>query len=68
MAGSRLTLTEGRYHQVRRMFAATGNHVVALHRSQVGGLELGDLAPGEWRALDDSERERLFVVPPLNPA
>ena len=65
---ARLTLTEGRYHQVRRMFAATGNHVVALHRSQVGGLELGDLAPGEWRALDDSERERLFVVPPLNPA
>ena len=65
---ARLTLTEGRYHQVRRMFAATGNHVVALHRSRVGGLALGDLAPGEWRALDESERERLFAVPPLNPA
>ena len=49
---ARLTLTEGRYHQVRRMFAAVGNHVEALHRSRIGGLELGDLPPGEWRALD----------------
>ena len=63
---ARLTLTEGRYHQVRRMFAATGNHVVALHRSRVGGLELGDLAAGEWRALDDSERTQLFTS--FNPA
>ena len=37
---ARLTVTEGRYHQVRRMFAAVGNHVVALHRDRVGGLEL----------------------------
>jgi 16S rRNA pseudouridine516 synthase len=58
---ARLTLTEGRYHQVRRMFAATGNHVVALHRSRVGGLALGDLAPGTWRALDEAERAQLFV-------
>ena len=58
---ARLTLTEGRYHQVRRMFAATGNHVVALHRSRVGGLDLGDLAAGEWRALDDRERTQLFA-------
>jgi len=58
---ARLTLTEGRYHQVRRMFAATGNHVVALHRSRVGGLDLGDLPPGEWRALDDRERTQLFT-------
>ena len=63
---ARLTLTEGRYHQVRRMFAATGNHVVALHRSRVGGLELGDLAAGEWRALDDRERTQLFTS--FNPA
>ena len=49
---ARLTLTEGRYHQVRRMFAATGNHVVALHRSRIGGLELGDLAVGKWRAAE----------------
>ena len=58
---ARLTLTEGRYHQVRRMFAATGNHVVALHRSRVGGLELGDLAAGEWRVLDEDARARLFT-------
>jgi 16S rRNA pseudouridine516 synthase len=57
---ARLTLTEGRYHQVRRMFAAVGNHVDALHRSRVGGLDLGDLAPGQWRALDDGDLRRLF--------
>ena len=52
---ARLTLTEGRYHQVRRMFAAAGNHVVALHRSRVGGLTLGDLPEGQWRTLDDED-------------
>jgi 16S rRNA pseudouridine516 synthase len=56
----RLVLTEGRYHQVRRMFAAVGNHVEALHRSRVGGLALGDLAPGQWRALDEDDLQRLF--------
>jgi len=57
---ARLTLTEGRYHQVRRMFAAVGNHVDALHRSRIGGLELGDLAPGQWRMLGDADLRRLF--------
>ena len=56
-----LTLHEGRYHQVRRMFAALGNHVEALHRVSVGGLALGDLPSGEWRALDDADRVRLFA-------
>jgi 16S rRNA pseudouridine516 synthase len=46
-----LTLTEGRYHQVRRMFAATGSTVLTLHRSQFGDLELGDLPAGQWREL-----------------
>ena len=55
-----LVLTEGRYHQVRRMFAAVGNHVDALHRSAVGGLTLGDLPEGEWVALDEADRVRLF--------
>ena len=59
---ARLTLHEGRYHQVRRMFAAVGNHVVALHRERVGGLSLGDLPEGEWRSLDTSAREALFAV------
>ncbi|MCI4568410.1 pseudouridine synthase [Lysobacter sp. CFH 32150] len=56
-----LTLTEGRYHQVRRMFAAVGNHVTALHRSRIGGLELGDLPSGDWRALDAGDLDRLFT-------
>ncbi|ALN82517.1 pseudouridine synthase [Lysobacter antibioticus] len=57
---ARLTLTEGRYHQVRRMFAAVGNHVEALHRSRIGGLSLGDLPSGQWRQLDASDIETLF--------
>lgn len=57
---ARLTLTEGRYHQVRRMFAAVGNHVESLHRSRVGGLELAGLAPGEWRRLGEPDLPRLF--------
>ena len=49
-----LTITEGRYHQVRRMFAAVGNHVVALHRDRIGDLVLpAELAPGMWRRLDE---------------
>ena len=59
---ARLTVTEGRYHMVRRMFAAAGNHVVALHRERLGGLTLpDDLAPGEWRLLDEAEVERIFA-------
>ncbi|HSX62145.1 MAG TPA: pseudouridine synthase [Tahibacter sp.] len=58
---ARLTLHEGRYHQVRRMFAAVGNHVTALHRSAVGRLTLDGLAPGEWRALDAGDIARVFA-------
>ena len=50
-----LTITEGKYHQVKRMFAAVGNRVIGLHREQIGGVELGDLAPGEWRSLTAKE-------------
>ena len=55
-----LVLHEGRYHQVRRMFAAVGNHVAALHRSRVGGLTLGTLPEGEWRILDADDLATLF--------
>jgi len=56
-----LTITEGRYHQVRRMFAAVGNHVTALHRDRIGGLDLPpDLAPGDWRILTPDEQASLF--------
>ena len=60
----RLTLTEGRYHQVRRMFAATGNAVTALERIAVGGLQLEalELEAGEWRQLVADEIERVFAV------
>jgi 16S rRNA pseudouridine516 synthase len=48
----RLTLTEGKYHQVKRMLAAVSNRVEGLHRSRMGDLSLpADLAPGEWRWL-----------------
>jgi 16S rRNA pseudouridine516 synthase len=47
-----LTITEGRYHQVRRMFASQGWHVEALHRSRFGDYTLGDLKEGQWRILE----------------
>ena len=57
-----LTIHEGRYHQVRRMFAAVGNHVEALHRDRVGGLALpDDLEPGRWRLLGDDDIARVFA-------
>lgn len=59
---ARLTITEGRYHQVRRMFAAVGNHVEALHRDQIGALSLPqDLAPGGWRVLLSEEQAAVFA-------
>lgn len=61
---ARLTLHEGRYHQVRRMFAAIGNHVEALHRESIGGLTLPeDLPAGNYRLLGAEEIARVFAVP-----
>lgn len=58
--GLRLTLTQGKYHQVKRMIAAVGNRVEALHRSRIGGLALpDDLLPGHWRWLRADELELL---------
>ena len=58
--GLRMTLTQGKYHQVKRMVAAVGNRVEALHRSGYGALALpDDLAPGQWRWLDGPQ----VVVP-----
>ncbi|HES75481.1 MAG TPA: pseudouridine synthase [bacterium] len=52
----RLTLTEGKYHQVKRMLAAVSNRVECLHRSQIGALKLPeDLLPGQWRYLSELE-------------
>ena len=59
---ARLTITEGRYHQVRRMFAAVGNHVAALHRDEIGGLALPeDLAPGAWRIATSDDLAAIFA-------
>jgi len=58
----RLTLTEGRYHQVRRMFAAVGNHVAALHRDRVGGLALpADLPAGAYRVMTADDVAAVFA-------
>lgn len=59
----RVTVTEGRYHLVRRMWAALGNRVLGLHRERIGTLDLGDLGPGDWRVIPaPNEGQRL---PPL---
>lgn len=57
-----VTITEGRYHQVRRMFAAIGHHVTALHRAAFGPLTLDGLEPGAWRVLTDAERVELAAA------
>ncbi|MBC8130179.1 MAG: pseudouridine synthase [Rhizobiaceae bacterium] len=58
-----ITLREGRYHQVRRMFAAVGNHVVALHRDRMGGLDLPEsLAPGAYSVLDEDGIATIFAA------
>ncbi|AWN55692.1 16S rRNA pseudouridine(516) synthase [Methylobacterium sp. 17Sr1-1] len=56
-----VTLTEGRYHQVRRMFAAVGNHVAALHRDRIGALDLpADLEPEQYRVMGEGDVARVF--------
>ncbi len=58
-------LREGRYHQVRRMVAACGGRVLRLHRDGIGAFDLPeDLAPGEWRHLDDEAIARLLKDAP----
>lgn len=53
---ARVTIYEGRYHQVKRMFHAVGNRITSLHRERMGAIELdADLAPGDYRSLTDRE-------------
>lgn len=60
----RLTLTEGKYHQVKRMIAAVGNRVEGLHRSRMGGLVLPvDLKAGEWRWLTANDLASISAMP-----
>jgi 16S rRNA pseudouridine516 synthase len=56
----RLTLSEGKYHQVKRMIAATGNRVDSLHREAIGNYALpATLPPGTWRWLEDNDLKQL---------
>lgn len=58
----RLVLTEGKYHQVKRMVAAVSNRVEALHRSRIGSVDLpADLAPGQWRWLSAEQVQALIT-------
>ncbi len=54
-----ITITDGRYHQVKRMLGAVGNSVESIHRIAIGELQLGDLSSGEWRYLTGEEVEGL---------
>lgn len=56
-----MILQEGRYHQIRRMFAAIGNHVEALHRFKLGGLELGETKEGTYKILEDDKILKIFL-------
>ena len=58
-----MTLAEGKYHQVKRMLAAAGNHCTALRRTGIGGLKLDalELAEGEWCYLDEAQRALLVA-------
>lgn len=61
-----ITVTEGKYHQVKRMFGALGHPVTALHRQSIAGVELDPaLAPGEWRELTAEEKARLYTITEL---
>lgn len=55
-----MILSEGRYHQIRRMFEEIGNEVVTLHRTQTGNLRLDDLPVGQWRVLNEDDLENIF--------
>jgi 16S rRNA pseudouridine516 synthase len=65
---ARVTLIEGRYHQVRRMFAAVGNHVTALHRDRIGALALpDDLPAGQYRILGAAELAQVLSTAEARP-
>jgi 16S rRNA pseudouridine516 synthase len=58
-----MVLHEGRYHQIRRMFEALGNHVIALHRFQTGSLTLEPLEAGKYRQLTAEDVQQIFSLP-----
>ena len=65
---ARLTVHEGKFHQVKRMFQALGHPVETLHRQSVGGVELDPaLPPGEYRKLSPEEIAHLYALTEMNP-
>ena len=58
-----IVVAQGKYHQVKRMLAAAGNHCTALCRTAIGGLRLDalDLAPGQWCELDAAQRATILT-------
>ena len=61
-----IVVTEGKYHQVKRMFGALGHPVTALHRAAIAGVELdASLRPGDWRELTPEEKGRLYTITEL---
>ena len=58
----RITMTEGKYHQVRRMFGAVGNFVEALTRVRIGALELGEMEEGQYCILDEDKISRIWAA------
>ena len=60
---ARVSICEGRYHQIRRMFSAIGHEVLSLHRVSVGGLTMEGLPEGEWRYLTQADIDAVFSGP-----
>lgn len=60
--GGIMILQEGRYHQIRRMFSALGNHVETLHRFKLGGLDLDDVEEGAYKILSETEVAAIFAL------
>jgi 16S rRNA pseudouridine516 synthase len=59
------TIHQGIYHQVKRMLAAVGNHVIGLHREQIGQFELGNLIEGQWIYLESEQQLSAKLAPDI---
>jgi 16S rRNA pseudouridine516 synthase len=60
------TIHQGIYHQVKRMLAAVGNHVIALHREQIGQFRLGEIVEGQWVYLDSEQQQSAKLAPDID--
>jgi 23S rRNA pseudouridine2605 synthase/23S rRNA pseudouridine2604 synthase len=58
----RIVLQEGKNRQIRRMIRKVGNQVIRLRRLRIANIQLGNLAPGQWRYLEESEKKKLLTI------